>query len=317
MALLLLSVVKYCPRLVVNRGVHQALSQQIVGCAQHVPRRQARATCDEVQVHALVCTRRVGKKLVHLACVGAACTQLGHFLAPAVPVGPAVLVDKHTVAGTHVSVDSVRGVISVVLLAVGAQRPFDIVQVDVGGLELVVVDLVEAVDGADKMGADVALLTESLEAAPDAHPLIGLVLGVGILLFVGVDPLLDIDGAGAIIETVRDVGLLRVDGSHLTHDGHLRDGVTVDEKVGSGISLLKVEELLDGHGAQRLVGEALCAGAGRLGNVTDGVWMLRLRLGLCLMRVPSGRLARLGCLTDCRRGTRRRPRRLARRSSSW
>jgi hypothetical protein len=83
------------------------------------------------------------------------------------------------------------------------------------------------------------------------------VLGVGVLLLVGVDPLLDVDDARAVVEPVGDVGGLRADLPYLPDDGDLCDRVAVDGEVGAGVGLLEVEELFDGYGAERLVCEAL------------------------------------------------------------
>lgn len=214
-------------------------------------------------MHALVATGRVRQELVHLPPVLSARAQLSRLLAPA--VRPTILVNKHAIAISAVRGATVRG--AAVLLA--TQRTFGEVQVHVVGLHQVVVDLVEAVDGADEVRADVALLVECLEPPPDAHPLVQLELWVRIVLLLGVHPLLHVERAGPVVQPVRDVRRLRIHGAHLPHDGHLRDGVSVDQEVGAGIRFFEVKELFDRDGAQGLVGEALIGGRG--GNTLDQV----------------------------------------------
>lgn len=201
-------------------------------------------------MHALVAAGRIGKEPEHALGAGRAGAELGRVLVAAVG---AVRVDKHAVAVPGVAV-------AVTVGAAAAELALGQVEVDVGGLEHVVVDLVEVVDGADEVGADVALAAEGLEAAPDADVLVGLVLGLQVLGLVGVDPLLDVDGARAVVEAVGYVGRLRVDLAHLADDGDLGDGVAVDGEVGARVCLLEVVELLDRHGAEGLVGEILDGG---------------------------------------------------------
>lgn len=96
-----------------------------------------------------------------------------------------------------------------------------------GGFEQVVADFVFVVDGADDVGADVAFAAgaEAFEAAPDAAPVADLeggfcvVCWVVVVVVIGgegrgrgrrrgvdVDPVLDFDGAGAVVELVGHVG---------------------------------------------------------------------------------------------------------------
>jgi hypothetical protein len=84
----------------------------------------------------------------------------------------------------------------------------------------VVIDLVEVGDGADVVCCDVALVVEGFEAAPDAKVLsfFGLWLCVrGVS--VAVDPLLDVDEAGAIVDFVGCIGGLGLDGVDLADEG--------------------------------------------------------------------------------------------------
>lgn len=202
-------------------------------------------------MHTFVSTRRVGQEVEHLPRIRPTSTQFRVRLA--VAVCP-VRVDKHAIAGTSISIACAP------LTAFPAQRALGIVQVDVGGLEGMVVDLVEVVDSPDEVGANVALLIERLEAAPHAHILVGLVLRVTVLDLVGIDPLLDIDGARAVVDLVRNVGRLRVDGADLADDGHLRDGVAVDGEIRAGVRLFEIVQLFDGYGTERLVCIALHGG---------------------------------------------------------
>lgn len=205
-------------------------------------------------MHALVAAGSIGQEPEHALGIGRAGAELGRVLAAAVG---AVRVDKHAVAVAGVAVGVPVGA------AAAAELALCQVQVDVLALEQVVVDLVVVVDGADEVGADVALAAEGLEPPPHAHVLVGLVLGLQVLLLVGVDPLLDVDGARAVVEAVGYVGRLRVHLAHLADDRDLGDGVAVDGEVGARVRLLEVDELLDRHGAEGLVGEALDGGGKR------------------------------------------------------
>jgi hypothetical protein len=83
-------------------------------------------------------------------------------------------------------------------------------------------DLVEISDGADNMGADMALVVKGLEATID--PDIGVLFqgGVGSVgRRVAVDPLLYFDEAGTIVEFVSNVCGLGGDGADLTDEGDL------------------------------------------------------------------------------------------------
>lgn len=197
-------------------------------------------------MHPLVATRRIRQESVHPLRIRPHMSQLLRLLALAVLVG---LIDKHaaTVGGVAIA----RA--TILLRVAAAQRALGEVQMHGQALKLVVVDLVEVVDGAHEICTDVALLVEGLEATPHAHVLVQRVLGLGVLLLVGVDPLLDVDGARAVVKAVRDVGGLGVHGAYLAYDGHLRDGVVIDGKVGTGIGLFEVEELLDGDRSEGLV----------------------------------------------------------------
>lgn len=194
-------------------------------------------------MNTLVAAGCLGQEPVHALGAGPARAQLR------VALAAAVLVHKHALAGSRVPVGGGTGAVGAILLRRRRVALCE-VEVHVGRLEHVVVDLVEVVDGADEVGADVALLVERLEAAPHAHVLVQGVLGVGVLLLVGVHPLLDVDDASAVVEPVGDVGGLRADLAHLPDDGDLCDGVAVDGEVGAGVGLFEVEELFDGYGAE-------------------------------------------------------------------
>lgn len=125
---------------------------------------------------------------------------------------------------------------------------------NVGSLEQVVVDLVEVGDGLDDVDADVALIAKTAEAAPDADVLL-LAEGVvgGVVLAVGVEPLLDLDDAGAVVEAVGDVGGLGADLADHADEGDLGDVGAVDpEAVLPVEGLLGVDDLLYRYRPQRI-----------------------------------------------------------------
>lgn len=170
-----------------------------------------------------------------------------------VPQEGVVAVHEHAALITTTATSSISALAAQCQPALGEE------QVDVGGLEQVVVDLVEVGDGLDDVGADVALVAEGLEAAPDADVLL---LGEGgarlAVLLVGVEPELDFHDAGAVVEPVRDVGGLRVDLAHHADEGDLRHVDAVDpEGAVAPEGLLGVDDLLHRHGAQRLVVDRL------------------------------------------------------------
>ena len=139
-----------------------------------------------------------------------------------------------------------------------------------------VVDLVGVGDGADEVGADVALSAEVLEAAPDADVGVEAVARVlGLLLLVGVDELLDLELAGAVVDADGEVGGLRVEVADLADGGDLGDGGAVDLEVGAGVGLLGVEDLLDGYRPEGLVLEVL---EGVRPQSTLGLWQGTLTL---------------------------------------
>lgn len=154
-------------------------------------------------MHTLVATWCIRQEPEHPLRVWSHQSQLLCLFALAVVVG---LIDKHAAAIGGIAIANA----TILLRVTASQRALGEVQMHSQALELVVVDLVEIVDGAHKVGANVTLLVERLEATPYAHVLVQRIFGFGILLLVGVDPFLDVDGAGAIVETVRDVGGLGV-----------------------------------------------------------------------------------------------------------
>lgn len=137
-------------------------------------------------------------------------------------------------------------------------RPAREVEVHGRGFEQVVGDFVLVVDGADDVRADVALVVEGFHAAPDAGPLADLQLALAgdgvaelvVLGGVGVDPLLDLDGAGAVVELVGHVRGLGGDVADLANEGDLRDLGAFDGEFGVGVRLGGGEDLEDGEGAE-------------------------------------------------------------------
>lgn len=132
------------------------------------------------------------------------------------------------------------------------------VEVHGRGFEEVVGDFVLVVDGADDVRADVAFVVEGLHAAPDAGPLSDFQFalpgdGVAELVVfrgVGVDPLFDLDGAGAVVEFVGHVCGLGGDVADLADEGDLGDFGAFDGEFGVGVGLRGGEDLQDGEGAE-------------------------------------------------------------------
>lgn len=101
---------------------------------------------------------------------------------------------------------------------------------DVRRFEKVVGDLHFVGDGSYDVGADVASVVESLQAAPDAGPFVlgelgfgGGGVGGGVHGGVGVDPLFHFDGAGAVVEFVGYVCGLGGYVADLADEGDLLD----------------------------------------------------------------------------------------------
>lgn len=116
-------------------------------------------------MHTLIPTGRVGQEPEHPLCVWSHQSQFLCLFALAVVVG---LIDKHTT-----SIGGVAIAIAAILLSIAApQRALGEVQMHSQTFKLVIVDLVEIVDGAHKIGTDVTLLVERLETTPYAHVLV-------------------------------------------------------------------------------------------------------------------------------------------------
>lgn len=133
-------------------------------------------------------------------------------------------------------------------------------------LEQVVRDLVVVRDGADDVRADVALVVEGLEAAPDARVrvlyergLAGAAVGVVGVGSIRIDPLLHLDGAGAVVEFVGYVCCLRADVADLADEGHLCYFDAVDAELGVRVGLGGVDELLDCYRAECIFAVTLAA----------------------------------------------------------
>ena len=131
---------------------------------------------------------------------------------------------------------------------------------DVGSLEHVVVDLVEIGNRTDNVGTDMALVGEGLETAPDADIGVLLVPRVSIVRLVHVDPLLDLDLAGAVVDLECNVCRLRVHSSDLSDKCDLGDWGTVDAEVGAGVCLFGVKNLLDGDRTEGFILVSLSRG---------------------------------------------------------
>lgn len=133
----------------------------------------------------------------------------------------------------------------------------------IGCLEQMMGDLHLIRDRPDDMRADMSPVIESFQPSPHPRPFIlhepgGIVLaaacpappaeihGRGL----GIDPLFDFDGAGAVVEFVGDVGGLGGDVADLANEGDLLDFDVVDFELGVGMRLGGVEDLFDGAGAE-------------------------------------------------------------------
>lgn len=170
-------------------------------------------------MHALVATGRVVDEVEHLLRRDGASPQLARVRRPATGTSTAgtaivpvvvIAVDEHAIAAA-----------STVSSAVSTEGALGEVEVDVGGLEEVVVDLVEVGDGADEVGADVALAVEGLDAAPDADVALEVEAGGVVVLLIRVDPLLGLDETRAVVELEGDVCWLRGDLADLGDEGYL------------------------------------------------------------------------------------------------
>jgi hypothetical protein len=72
------------------------------------------------------------------------------------------------------------------------------------------------------MCTDMFLAVETLQPPPYAHVHVRVEAFCGVIAgFLRVHPFLDVDGAGAVVEGVGDVGCLRVDFADLADDGEL------------------------------------------------------------------------------------------------
>lgn len=91
--------------------------------------------------------------------------------------------------------------------------------------------------GPDDVRAYVPLVVEGFQAAPDARPLVGdqggfaTAAGGAVAGVVGVDPLLDFDDAGAVVELVGGVCWLGGDVADLSDEGYLEGR----ERVSGGV----------------------------------------------------------------------------------
>ncbi len=193
-------------------------------------------------------SRRVTQAVVHGLRIPRAGIELATHGAAVLRTVPAA-VHKHLVATTSMTSVLVSSCALLAWQALGEG------QVHVCGLEQVVIDLVEVVDGADEVGANVFPVVEGRETAVDAHVRVWLVFGVGIAGLLGIDPILDVNNARAVVDLVCDVGCLGVYGSHLSDDGNLADGVVVELEVGAWVGFLAVLDLLDGNGSKGVVGK--------------------------------------------------------------
>ena len=129
------------------------------------------------------------------------------------------------------------------------------VEVHVRGFEEVVGDFHLVCYRPDNVGTDMSLVIERLQPAPDACVFIlsklrflrvGGVRGGG----VDVDPLFHLDGAGAVVELVGDVGGLGADVTDLADEGDLHYFDVVDAEFAFFVRLTGFKDLFYGDGAE-------------------------------------------------------------------
>lgn len=154
----------------------------------------------------------------------------------------------------------------------GIQRPLCEIQMHGRGLEQVAADLVVIRDGPYDLRADMLLIVERLELAP--HPCVAILDQPGFLparrlpvllalRVVRVDPLLDLDGAGAVVELVGDVRGLRGDVADLRYESDGGDFGAVDAELALLVLGFGRVDLLDGYRAERVFAVALVDGCNR------------------------------------------------------
>jgi hypothetical protein len=123
-------------------------------------------------------------------------------------------------------------------------------------IQQVVVDLVEILDLADEVRSDMLLAVELGQPPEHSHICVRFEGGIGAAVGAfGVNPLLDVDVAGAVVNLVGDVCCLGLDAADLTDEGYLGDGDAVDGEAGAGIGFFGFDELFDGYGAEGVVCE--------------------------------------------------------------
>lgn len=162
---------------------------------------------------------------------------------------------RQSVTATRTSVPNLilRSIRSSTFLFQRAQIAFGEVEMYVCGFEEVILNLHLIGYWPYNMSANVTFIIESLQSAPDSSPFVLHELrfrGGGAIHVhgsgVGVDPLLDFDGAGAIIDFVGYIRCLGGDISNLANEGYLGDLDIVDTEVCVRVGLNGFEDLLDG-----------------------------------------------------------------------
>ena len=175
------------------------------------------------------------------------------------------------------------------LLRVGSgEGPAGEVEMDICRFEEVVRDFVLVGQGRQHVRADVALAVEFFDVAPRADPgafgefglsssstIVVLIDVVGhevrvcdgrvVVVGVGVDPALHLDGARAVVELVGRVGGLRDQAADLAHERHARDVDAGDAEVGVWVRVVGCEDLVDGAGAEGFFAVGALGGSGLVG----------------------------------------------------
>lgn len=237
--------------LVIHSGVNGAVIQQFLGGGHDVLDRHARLARDMLHVDAVARVAAALEEIVHASRLGR--VSLIPRIVAAVVV--AAVVDKHTI------IIAIVVIMTRIPAGVGGPAARE-VQVHVGGLEEVVVDLVEVADGLDDVRAHVPLVVVALEPAPDPHVVADAERARGRgrarLHLVRVDPELHLDYAGPVVQLVRRVRRLRADGPHHAHERHLLHVRAVDpERRVPREGGFAVDDLLDCYGPEGFVYDCL------------------------------------------------------------
>lgn len=189
-----------------------------------------------------IATRCVVHKVEHLLGKPTAASELSRRLAR---VAASIVIVATTIHEHAISV-SIGATLT-------TERALGEIEMNICSLEHVVVDLVEIRHRSDNMSSDVSLVVEGLETTPDTNVRLQLETGISIVLLVDIDPLLDLNHTGSVIDVEGDICRLRLDLANLSDECDLCHGGTVDFEVCTSVCLFGIEDLLDCDRAQGLI----------------------------------------------------------------